>query len=94
MIYKSGSLPFGTVMGRLGGFVDLTNSNLVRIPKSIIDGVKFDKKIEMNYLPRKIKLDNKNNPNPPGLPDCLVEFPDCIAHAKEDSNSAKLILYF
>ncbi len=44
----------------IGGFVDLTNSNLVRIPKSIIDGVKFDKKIEMNYLPRKIKFDNKN----------------------------------
>lgn len=44
----------------IGGFVDLTNSNLVRIPKSIIGGVKFDKKIEMNYLPRKIKFDNKN----------------------------------
>ena len=44
----------------IGGFVDLTNSNLVRIPKSIIDGVKFDKKIEMNYLPRKIKFGNKN----------------------------------
>lgn len=44
----------------IGGFVNLTNSNLVRIPKSIIDGVKFDKKIEMNYLPRKIKFDNKN----------------------------------
>lgn len=44
----------------IGGFVDLTNSNLVRIPKPIIDGVKFDRKIEMNYLPRKIKIDNKN----------------------------------
>lgn len=44
----------------IGGFVDLTTSNLVRIPKPIIESVKFDNKIEMNYLPRKIKIDGKN----------------------------------
>lgn len=44
----------------IGGFVDLNTSNLVRVPKEIIDNVKFDKKIEMNYLPRKIAVDNKN----------------------------------
>ncbi len=44
----------------IGGFVDLTTSNLVRIPKPIIESVQFDNKIEMNYLPRKIKIDGKN----------------------------------
>lgn len=44
----------------IGGFVNLTTSNLVRIPKQVIESVKFDNKIEMNYLPRKVKIDNKN----------------------------------
>lgn len=44
----------------IGGFVNLTTSNLVRIPRPIIESVKFDNKIEMNYLPRKVKIDNKN----------------------------------
>ncbi len=44
----------------IGGFVNLNTSNLVRIPKPIIESVKFDNKIEMNYLPRKIKFESKN----------------------------------
>lgn len=44
----------------IGGFVNLTTSNLVRIPRQVIESVKFDNKIEMNYLPRKVKIDNKN----------------------------------
>lgn len=44
----------------IGGFVDLKTSNLIRMPKDIIESVKFDKKIEMNYLPRKIAVDNKS----------------------------------
>ena len=42
----------------IGGFVDLSNGNLIRVPSSFIENFKFDEKQEMNYLPRKIKVDN------------------------------------
>ncbi len=42
----------------IGGFVDLSNGNLIRVPSSFIENFKFDEKQKMNYLPRKIKVDN------------------------------------
>lgn len=42
----------------IGGFVDLSNGNLIRVPSEFINNIKFDEKQEMNYLPRKIKVDN------------------------------------
>lgn len=40
----------------MGAFVDLISSNLVRIPDDVLNTFVFDKKIDMKYLPRKIKL--------------------------------------
>ncbi|PCG18904.1 acyl-ACP thioesterase domain-containing protein [Brachyspira sp. G79] len=42
----------------IGGFVDLSSGALIRVPSSFIENYKFDKKQDMNYLPRKIKTDN------------------------------------
>ncbi|WP_300365852.1 acyl-ACP thioesterase domain-containing protein [Brachyspira sp.] len=42
----------------IGGFVDLSNGNLIRVPSEFIKNITFDEKQEMNYLPRKIKIDN------------------------------------
>ena len=42
----------------IGGFVNLSNGILDRIPSYFIENYKFDKKQDMNYLSRKIKIYN------------------------------------